>query len=61
MSDLVNSTATGNQMQNITDASVGASALSRIRAIQSAAAGEDAVKQSMQVWYGMVRYGTVAH
>ncbi len=48
MSDVANGTASG-QPENVSDASVGASALSRIRAIQSAAGSESAADQSMQV------------
>lgn len=46
-------------MQNITDAAVGASALSRIRAIQSAAAGEDAAKQRMRVLWNVCFWSAV--
>lgn len=50
MADVANGTsAAAAPMEHVNDASVGASALSRIRAIQSAAAGEDAAQQSLKV------------
>lgn len=48
MADVQNGTAHGS-IETVSDAAVGASALSRIRAIQSAAAGEGAAQQSLQV------------
>ena len=48
VADVQNGTMQGS-VHNVSDAAVGASALSRIRAIQSAAAGEDAAQQSLQV------------
>lgn len=49
VSDVVNGTATSAQMQNVSDMDVGASALSRIRAIQSGAAGQDVARFHLQV------------
>ncbi len=48
VADVQNGTAQGGT-ETVSDAAVGASALSRIRAIQTAAVGEDAAEQSLQV------------
>ena len=46
-------------MQNVSDASVGSSALSRIRAIQSAAASDDAAQQSLAVLWNVCFWSAI--
>jgi len=53
VSDIANGTASGGQAENVTSASVGASALSRIRAIQSAASSEGAAAQNLQILWNV--------
>ena len=52
VADVAANGTTGSAPQNVTDESVGASALSRIRAIQSAATGEAAAAQNIKVLGG---------
>ena len=59
VSDVQNGTVDAGQMQNVSTADVGASALSRIRAIQSAASGEDAVRQHLQILWNVCFWSAV--
>ena len=59
MSDVQNGTVDAGQMQTVSTADVGASALSRIRAIQGAASGEDAARQHLQILWNVCFWSAV--
>jgi hypothetical protein len=59
VSDVQNGTVDAGQMQNVSTADVGASALSRIRVIQSAASGEDAARQHLQILWNVCFWSAV--
>jgi hypothetical protein len=59
VSDAVNGTGGSDELAGVSSADVGASALSRIRAIQSAAAGEDAARAHLRILWNVLFWSAV--